>query len=210
MKRSHSSQRWLQEHFNDPYVKKAQMDGLRARSAYKLMAIQEKFKFIKPGMYVVDLGAAPGSWSAYATTIVKPKGKVYALDILPMDPVDQVEFMQGDFSQDAVIANFINSVGERKIDVVLSDMAPNFSGLNIVDQARSMHLVEMAYYFASKVLKPGGAFLTKIFQGEGFDAFLKLLRTNFKEVKVCKPEASRARSKEMYLLARGLKETLVT
>lgn len=205
MKKSKSSQRWLQEHFSDPFVKKAQAAGFRARSAYKLIEIQNKFKFIKANMLVVDLGAAPGGWSEYAARLVKPHGKVYALDILPMAPLEGVEIIEGDFSKNEVVADFLQVVGKDKIDVVLSDMAPNMSGLTAVDQARSMNLVETALEFALKVLRPNGVFLTKIFQGEGFDAFLKLLRTTFKEVKVIKPEASRARSKEVYLFARELR-----
>lgn len=205
MKRSHSSRRWLQEHFNDPFVKKAQAEGLRARSAYKLIEIQNKYKFVRPNMLVVDLGAAPGGWSEYVANLVKPDGKVFALDILPMAPIENVEFVEGDFSQDEVVLNFLKQVGNKKIDVVMSDMAPNMSGLKAVDQARSMYLVETALTFALKVIKPKGVFLTKIFQGEGFDAFLKLLRATFKEVKIIKPEASRARSHEIYIFARDLK-----
>jgi 23S rRNA (uridine2552-2'-O)-methyltransferase len=182
---------------------KAQKDGWRARSAYKLIEIQERFKLIKSNMNVVDLGAAPGGWSDYVARLVKPRGKVYALDILPMAPLDGVEFIEGDFSKDDVVASLIERVGEHNIDVVLSDIAPNMSGVNIVDQARSMNLAETAYYFADKVLKPGGAFLVKVFQGAGFDEFLKLLRSNFTQVKIIKPEASRARSKEIYLCCIG-------
>jgi 23S rRNA (uridine2552-2'-O)-methyltransferase len=205
MKKSSSSNRWLKEHFSDIYVKRAKQEGFRARSVYKLMEIQERYKIIKPNMLVVDLGASPGGWSEYVVKLVGPSGKVFALDILSMQPIDGVEFIQGDFTQNSVVEDLCVRLNNRKVDAVLSDMAPNLSGLSIVDQVRSMDLSERAFVFAQKVLKPGGLFLTKIFQGAGFNAFLKNLRHNFAQVKVIKPEASRARSSEIFLLANGFR-----
>jgi len=202
VKKSKSSNRWLKEHFSDIYVKKAKQEGFRARSVYKLSEIQERYKIIKPNMFVVDLGAAPGGWSEYAVQLVAPKGKIFALDILPMQPIKGVDFIQGDFTQDDVVKDLHARLNGEKIDVVLSDMAPNLSGLSVVDQSRSINLVEIALAFAQKGLKPGGVFLTKIFQGAGFENFVKNLRHSFGEVKVIKPDASRARSKEIFLLAR--------
>lgn len=203
MRKSKSSNRWLKEHFSDIYVKRAKQEGFRARSVYKLIEIQERYKIIKPNMLVVDLGASPGGWSEYVVQLVGLKGGVFALDILPMQPIKGVDFIQGDFTQDDVIKDLCARLNEQKIDAVLSDMAPDLSGLSVVDQARSMCLVERAVVFAQTVLKPGGVFLTKIFQGAGFDAFLQSLRHNFGEVKVIKPEASRSRSSEVFLLARN-------
>lgn len=203
--RSLSSHNWLQEHVSDIYVKKAKQDGFRARSAYKLMEIQERYKIIKPNMCTVDLGAAPGSWSEYLSHIVDFKGKIFALDILPMQSLSGVEFIQGDFTLDSVVKELELRLNGVKIDVVLSDMAPNLSGLDIVDQARSINLAQRALNFARIVLKPKGVFLTKIFHGSESEGFLKDLRKYFDEVKVVKPDASRARSKEVYLLARGFK-----
>jgi len=205
MKRSKSSRHWLKEHFTDPFVKQAQKEGFRARSVYKLKEIHDRHRIIKPSMVVVDLGAAPGGWSEFVAGIVGAQGKVFALDILAMAPIEGVTIVQGDFSQDEVYQILLEHLSQNKVDIVLSDMAPNMSGIKEVDQARAMHLIERAYDFALKVLKPGGAFLTKIFQGAGFDEMLKLLRTNFTEVKIIKPSASRSRSKEIYFLARGLK-----
>jgi 23S rRNA (uridine2552-2'-O)-methyltransferase len=203
VKKSKSSNRWLKEHFSDIYVKRAKQEGFRARSVYKLMEIQERYKIIKSNMIVVDLGASPGGWSEYVVELVAPKGRVFALDILPMQSIGGVEFIQGDFTQDVVMQDLCARLGGQKVDAVLSDMAPNLSGLSIVDQARSMDLVKRAFVFAQMVLKPGGLFLTKIFQSEEFDGFLKSLRRSFGEVKVIKPEASRARSGEIFLLARN-------
>lgn len=203
MKKSKSSNRWLKEHFSDIYVKRAKQEGFRARSVYKLMEIQERYRIIKPNMVVVDLGAAPGGWSEYVVQLIGPRGKIIALDILAMQPIRGVDFIQGDFTQDDVVKNLAACLDERKVDVVLSDMAPNLSGLDVVDQARSMNLAERALGFAQTVLKPGGLFLTKIFQGAGFELFLKTLRRSFGEVKVIKPDASRARSSETFLLARN-------
>lgn len=206
VKKSKSSNRWLKEHFSDIYVKQARQEGFRARSVYKLIEIQERYKIIKPNMFVVDLGAAPGGWSEYTVQLVGPKGKVIALDILPMQPIRKVEFIQGDFTQDDVIKKLNELIHKQKFDALLSDMAPNLSGLSVVDQSRSMDLVERALSFAQTVLKPGGLFLTKIFQGAEFDVFLKNLCHNFTEVKIIKPNASRARSSETFLLARNYKQ----
>lgn len=203
MKKSKSSNQWLKEHFSDIYVKRARQDGFRARSVYKLMEIQDRYKIIKPNMIVIDLGAAPGGWSEYLVQLVGSKGRIFALDILPMQPIKGVEFIQGDFTQDDIVKDLYARINEKKVDAVLSDMAPNLSGLDVVDQARSMNLAQRALVFAQTVLKPGGLFLTKVFQGAEFDVFLKSLRRNFGEVKVVKPDASRARSSETFLLARN-------
>ena len=202
MKKS-SSSRWLKEHFSDVYVKRAKQEGFRARSVYKLMEINERYKIIKSNMFVVDLGAAPGGWSEYVVKLVGQKGKIFALDILPIRPISGVEFVQGDFTKDEVIKNLCNHLHGRKIDVVLSDMAPNLSGVKVVDQMQAVELAKIALDFSRMVLKCGGVFLVKTFHGVGFEGFLKILRQNFNEVKVIKPDASRARSSEVFLLARG-------
>ena len=204
MKKS-SSGRWLKEHFSDVYVKRAKQEGFRARSVYKLMEINERYKIIKSNMFVVDLGAAPGGWSEYVVKLVGNKGKVFALDILPIRPISGVEFIQGDFTKDEAAKNLYNLLHGKKIDVVLSDMAPNLSGVKVVDQMLAVELAKKALDFSCMVLKCGGAFLVKVFHGVGFDDFLKSLRQNFNEVKVIKPDASRARSSEVFLLARGFK-----
>lgn len=203
MSRSKSSSRWLKQHFNDPYVKRAQKEGLRSRSAYKLLEIQKKTKLIKPGMTIVDLGAAPGGWSQLASRIVGNTGKVYALDILPMEALSHVEFLQGDFREESVMQQFLQRVQLRTIDLVISDMAPNFSGMRSVDQPRSIYLAELALDFAQKVLKPKGCLMVKTFQGEGFETFLKELKSLFTKVTIQKPSASRGSSAEIYLLAVG-------
>lgn len=203
--RKSSSNRWLREHFSDAYVKGARRDGLRARSAYKLIEINQKYHLVKPGMIVVDLGAAPGSWSVYLAGIVGVEGKVFALDRLPMAAIDGVEFILGDFSKDSVV-NFLHTrVSSKQIDVVLSDMAPNLSGIKCVDSLRSIELTEQALNFACKVLKPGGSFLIKIFHGNGLRDFHKLVEEYFCVVKVLKPKASRARSSEVFLMARNFR-----
>lgn len=204
MSRSKSSKRWLKEHFEDDYVKRAQKAGYRSRAAFKLLEIQEKDHLIKPGMNIVDLGAAPGGWSQVAVQLLKGRGKVFALDILPMDGIAGVDFIQGDFESEEVVNEMLDLMGGAQADVVLSDMAPNTSGIKAVDQARMMNLAESAVAFAQQVLKPEGVFLIKIFQGEGFDQYLKDLRTIFKKVKTRKPKASRDRSKEVYLLSQSL------
>lgn len=203
MARSKSSQRWLKQHFSDPYVKRAHQEGLRSRSAYKLLEIQEKNKLIKPGMVVVDLGAAPGGWSQLAAKLVGEKGKVYALDILPMPPLPAVDFIQGDFRDKNVLQQLLDHLQSIPVDLVISDMAPNLSGMRAVDQPRAMYLAELALDFAQRVLKPKGGFIIKAFQGEGFEAYLRLLRQLFKTVSIRKPPASRGASAEVYLVATG-------
>jgi 23S rRNA (uridine2552-2'-O)-methyltransferase len=198
-----SSKRWLQEHFSDAYVKRAQAEGYRARSVYKLMDISKRYQLLKPKMLVVDLGAAPGGWSELAKQLVGPVGRVVALDILPIKPIAGVEFMQGDFSDPKMAEILLEKIGRQMADVVLSDMAPNLSGLVDVDQERATNLVMAAFNFAVLALKPNGNFLTKVFQGANFTSIQKLLATRFREVKVIKPEASRARSSEVYILGRG-------
>jgi 23S rRNA (uridine2552-2'-O)-methyltransferase len=206
--KSKSSNRWLKEHFSDIYVRQARQDGFRARSVYKLMEIQERYKIIKPGMNIVDLGAAPGGWSEYAVQLIGNGGKIFALDILPMRAIRGVEFIQGDFTEGFIVEKLKLLLNSVKVDIVLSDMAPNLSGVDVIDQSRSMNLVNIALDFAKVNLKAGGGFLVKIFQGTEFDFFLKRLRNNFNDVKIVKPEASRSRSKEVFLLARDFKEIL--
>ena len=201
--RSKSSQRWLQEHFSDPYVKKAQAEGLRSRAAYKLEELVERDRLLKPGMVVVDLGAAPGGWSQYVRQAMGDGGRVLALDILDMPPLAGVEFLHGDFREDAVLARFEEMLGSQPVDLVLSDMAPNKSGMDAVDQPRMMHLAELAMDFADNHLKPGGAFLIKLFQGVGFDDYVRELRRRYAKVAIRKPAASRKRSPEVYALAQG-------
>lgn len=198
-----SSRRWLREHFSDTYVKQAQQAGYRSRAVYKLLELHERYKLFKPGMVVIDLGAAPGGWSQVLVDLLGPKGRIIALDILPMDPITGVEFIEGDFTQETVEAELTELLGESTVDWVLSDMAPNISGIDSVDQPRSIYLAELALEFALKVLPPKGGFLVKVFQGEGFDGYLKLLRDNFKSVAIRKPKASRGRSSEVYILARN-------
>ncbi|SFM34471.1 23S rRNA Um-2552 2'-O-methyltransferase [Ectothiorhodospira mobilis] len=205
MSRSKSSRRWLKEHFSDRYVQQAQESGWRCRAVYKLQEIDTRDRLLRPGMHVLDLGAAPGGWSQYAASRVGGSGAVVASDLLAMDPLPGVTFIQGDFREEAVLAAVLQALGERPADLVLSDMAPNFSGVDAVDQPRSMHLAELALDTAERTLKPGGDFLVKLFQGEGFDAYLKTLRSRFDRVQMRKPGASRARSREVYALAKGLK-----
>lgn len=204
-KRSSSSGAWLKEHFDDQYVKRAQKEGYRSRACYKLLEIQEKDRLIKPGMCVVDLGSAPGGWSQVTAQIVGPRGRVVASDILPMDTLADVEFIQGDFTEQAVFDSLTAALGGQPVDLVISDMAPNMSGMKDVDQPRSMYLCELALDMAEQVLRPGGDFVTKVFQGEGFDDYFKTLKTRFERVITRKPSASRPRSREVYLLGRGLK-----
>jgi 23S rRNA (uridine2552-2'-O)-methyltransferase len=205
MKKTKSSKRWLQEHFSDFYVKRANKEGYRARSVYKLQEIVERYKIIKHGSIIIDLGAAPGSWSDYAVKMVGSTGKVFALDILSIQPIVGVEFIQGDFTDATIQEIVIKKIGTHKVDAVLSDMAPNMSGNEVVDQLRVMHLVETALEFAVKVIKSNGIFLTKVFQGVGFDQLLQQFKHYFKEVKIIKPQASRARSAEIYILAQQKK-----
>jgi len=203
MARTKSSARWLREHFTDEYVRRAQAEGYRSRAVYKLLEIHEKDRLLKPGGTVVDLGAAPGGWSQLATRLVGQRGRVLALDVLPMEPLAGVEFIQGDFRETAVLDRLLAALGDRPVDLLLSDMAPNTSGIKAVDQPRGLYLSELALDFAGRCLRPGGDFLVKAFQGEGFDAFLKDLRAAFALVAPRKPRASRARSAEQYLLARN-------
>lgn len=208
MARSKSSSRWLQEHFSDPYVKRAQAEGWRSRAVFKLEELIERDRLLKPGMVIVDLGAAPGGWSQVARERLGEKngewqGRVIALDILPMQGIGGVEFIHGDFREDPVLEQLKQALGGAAVDLVLSDMAPNLSGMAAVDQPRSMHLVELAEEFAAAHLRPGGSFLTKVFQGEGFDDFVRRLRAGYERVSIRKPKASRARSSEVYALAVG-------
>lgn len=206
MKRSKSSQNWLRRHFDDHYVKEAQKAGYRSRAVFKLLEIQEKDRILKPGMVVVDLGGAPGGWSQIAAPIVGESGAVFALDILEIEPIQGVDVIQGDFTEQEVYDSLISALDGREVDLVMSDMAPNISGMKAVDQPRAMYLAELALDFAQSVLRPGGDFLTKIFQGEGFDAYLKVLRASFEKVVIRKPKASRPKSREVYMLARGFKK----
>lgn len=203
MARTKSSARWLREHFNDEYVKRARQEGYRSRAVYKLLEIHEKDRLLRPGMTVVDLGAAPGSWSQLAVRLVGQQGAVIALDILPIEPLPGVECIEGDFREAVALECLLAALNGRPVDLVLADMAPNTSGIKAVDQPRGMYLSELALDFAQRCLRPGGDFLLKIFQGEGFDGFLKELRTAFVTVAPRKPKASRARSAEQYLLARN-------
>lgn len=205
MARSKSSSEWLQEHFKDQYVLQSQKEGYRSRAAYKLLQIQEKDKLIKPGMNVVDLGSAPGGWSQVARQFVGSQGKVIALDILPMDQLAHVDFIQGDFQDDSVLHELLTVVNNQPIDLVISDMAPNITGVKAVDQPKSMYLLELAVDLADQVLKPNGSLLMKVFQGEGFERLLAELRQRYQKVISRKPDASRSRSSEVYLLAKGFK-----
>lgn len=195
----------MQEHVSDPYVKQAQKDGYRARSSYKLIELNEKDRLIRPGMLVMDLGSAPGGWSQVAGRIVGEKGRVIATDILPMDHVHNVDFIQGDFTDEAVFNQILEALGERKPDLIISDIAPNISGIASADQASSMYLVELALDMARKVLKPKGNFVAKVFQGSGSESYIKEVRTSFDKVSIRKPAASRSRSREIYLVAKGFK-----
>lgn len=200
-----SSARWMQEHFDDEFVKKAQRLGLRSRAVFKLEEINNKDKLIKPGMKVIDLGAAPGGWSEYAVKAVGDKGQVIACDILSMDPIVGVDFLQGDFREDAVLDALLTRINGKTIDVVMSDMAANMTGNETADSARSMYLVELALDMCNQVLKKNGSFVVKVFQGNGFEDFMKDVRAAFTTVKTRKPESSRARSREVYLVATGFK-----
>ena len=213
MARSKSSSAWLREHFADPFVKKAQSEGMRSRAAYKLEELLARDRLLRPGMVVVDLGAAPGGWSQVARRMLgkldqdKP-GAVIALDILAMPPIAGVDFIHGDFREDEALARLDALLAGRPVDLVLSDMAPNMSGMDTVDQPRAMHLAELAREFADSHLNPQGAFLTKLFMGEGFDGFVQDLKRRYTRVVMRKPEASRRRSNEVYALAVGKKTRL--
>ena len=204
-KRSASSSRWLQEHFSDKYVQEAQKKGFRSRAWFKLDEIQKSDKLFKPGMTVVDLGAAPGGWSQYVVTQIGGKGRIIACDLLPMDPIVGVDFLQGDFRDELVMKALLERVGDNKVQVVMSDMAPNMSGTPAVDIPRAMYLVELALEMSRDVLAPGGSFVVKVFQGEGFDEYLREIRSLFTKVKVRMPDSSRARSREVYIVATGRK-----
>ena len=205
MTRSKTSRAWIREHVNDPYVKRAQIEGARSRAAYKLQQIDERERLLKPGITVVDLGAAPGGWSQVAARRVAPGGRVIAVDLLEMPPLPTVVFIHGDFSSAATLAELERLLGNQPVDLVLSDMAPNISGIASVDQARAGVLAELALALALKHLKPQGNFLVKSFQGEGFEPFVKTLRRHFSQVVTRKPRASRSRSSEVYLLGKGFR-----
>ena len=202
-KQSKSSRQWLDRHFKDEYVKKAQQAGYRSRAAFKLLEIQERSKLLKPGQIVVDLGAAPGGWSQIAKQLVGAKGCVIALDILEMEPLPGVEFIRGDFREDEPLQELTQIVEGRPVDLVISDMAPNVSGMSVVDQPQAIYLCELVLDFARQALKPGGGLIVKVFQGEGYDDYFKELRSSFKKVVTRKPGASRAKSREVYLVAQG-------
>ncbi|WP_417530178.1 23S rRNA (uridine(2552)-2'-O)-methyltransferase RlmE [Marinobacter lipolyticus] len=205
MARSKTSDRWLKEHFDDVWVKKSQEDGYRSRASYKLIELDDKDRLFRPGQVIVDLGAAPGGWSQVAMERVGDKGVVVASDILPMNPIAGVDFVQGDFTEDSVLEELLGILGDRKADVVISDMAPNMSGMAAVDIPRAMGLVELALDMAQQVLRPGGVFVAKVFQGEGFDSLLADMRKSFNTVVSRKPDSSRARSREIYQVCKGFK-----
>ena len=197
---------WIKQHVKDPYVKQSQLDGYRSRASYKLLEIVEKGRFIKPGMVVVDLGSAPGGWSQVAAKLVGHKGCVVAVDILPMDPVAGVSFIQGDFTEEEILNQLLNEIGNRPVDLVISDMAPNLTGMKAVDQPAMIYLAELAVDLVQQVMTADGIFIAKLFQGEGFDEFVRNTRTVFNVVSLKKPDASRSKSREVYLVAKGLKK----
>jgi len=201
MPRSKTSKKWLKDHFDDVYVKKSKEEGYRSRASYKLLEIQRRDMLFKPGMTVLDLGAAPGGWSQVAAELVGERGRVLASDILPMDSIANVEFVQGNFAERQVLDELLNRLSGARADLVISDMAPNMSGIKDIDQPQVMYLAELALDMTKSVLKPGAYFLVKVFQGEGFESFRQELRKNFDTVKTRKPKASRPKSREIYLLA---------
>jgi len=205
MPRSKSSSTWLQRHVSDPFVKKAQLDGYRSRSAYKLIELNEKDRLIRPGMRIMDLGSAPGGWSQVAGKLVGAKGRVLATDILPMEPIKNVDFIQGDFTDEAVVAQLLEWLGGGKFDLIISDIAPNITGIDSADQASSMYFLELALDTVRQTLKPGATFVAKMFQGSGSDQYVKDLRTSFEKVLIRKPAASRAESREVYIVAKGFR-----
>ena len=205
MPRSKSSKRWLQEHHQDSYVLKAREQGYRSRAVFKLEEIQHKDRILKAGQFVLDLGAAPGGWSEYANQVVGHKGRVIALDLLPMEPIAGVEFVQGDFTEQATLDALLALMGERRFDRVISDMAPNLSGMHSVDQPKSIYLAELSFDLAREFLTPDGVFVSKLFQGEGFDALITQFRSSFTSVKLRKPDSSRSRSNEIYAVCCGLR-----
>jgi len=204
-KKKSSSKAWLKEHRDDVFVQRAQREGYRSRACYKLLELNERDRLIRPGMRVVDLGAAPGGWSQVAGSLVGAKGRVIATDILPMDTLEDVEFIQGDFTEDAVFDALLEAIGDHPVDLVMSDMAPNMSGVAAVDLPRAMYLVELAVDMATRVLASKGAFVAKVFQGEGFDELFRTLREQYATVLTRKPEASRPRSREVYIVAKEFK-----
>ena len=205
MARSKSSGSWLRRHVTDPYVQLAQKEGYRSRSAYKLIELNEKDRLLRPGMWVMDLGSAPGGWSQVAARAVGAKGRVLATDILAMDPIAKVDFIQGDFTSDEVVEKIMAWLGDEKFDVIVSDIAPNLSGIDVADQARSIYFLELALDTVRLALKPGSAFIAKMFQGQGSDEYLKELRKSFQKVSIRKPKASRAESREVYIIAKDYK-----
>lgn len=205
MARSKTSKKWLDEHVSDPYVKKAQVDGYRSRASYKLIEINEKDNLYRPGNSVLDLGSAPGGWSQVLAKVIGNKGRVVASDILPMDSIVGVSFIQGDFTEEAVYDQIVSELDNSKVDTVVSDMAPNISGVNATDQYTSIYLVELALDMARNVLKPGGSFCAKVFQGVGYEEYVKDVRSSFTKVVIRKPAASRPRSREVYIVAKGFK-----
>ena len=205
MSRSKSSQKWLQEHHDDHYVLQARKDGYRSRAVYKLIELQNKDKLLKPGMFVLDLGAAPGGWSEYVSHFGGEKGRLIAIDILPIDPIAGVEIIQGDFTESDTLERILDLVDRKPVDLVLSDMAPNLSGVDSVDQPRSMYLAELAFELAKDCLSENGQFVVKLFQGDGFDELVSSFKSTFKSVKYRKPDASRPRSREIYAVCCGLK-----
>jgi len=205
MARSKSSSTWMARHVSDPFVKKAQLDGYRSRSAYKLTELNEKDRLIRPGMRIMDLGSAPGGWSQVAGKLVGAKGRVLATDILPMEPIKNVDFIQGDFTDEAVVAQLLEWLGGGKFDLIISDIAPNITGIDSADQASSMYFLELALDTVRQTLKPGATFVAKMFQGSGSDQYVKDLRTSFEKVLIRKPAASRAESREVYIVAKGFK-----
>ena len=196
---------WIKQHVKDPYVKQSQVDGYRSRASYKLLEIVEKDRLIRSGMTVVDLGSAPGGWSQVAARLVGHTGRVHALDLLPMDSIAGVDFIQGDFTEEDIFDELLKLIENRPVDLVISDMAPNLSGNKAVDQPAVMYLAELAVELAAKVLTINGVFIAKLFQGQGFDPFVLQVRTLFNGVSIIKPDASRSRSREVYLVAKGLK-----
>jgi len=205
MARSKSSKRWLQEHHQDAYVLKAREQGYRSRAVFKLEEIQHKDRILKTGQFVLDLGAAPGGWSEYASQVVGHRGRIIALDLLPMEPIAGVEFLQGDFTEQATLDALLTLTGERRFDLVMSDMAPNLSGMHSVDQPKSIYLAELAFEIAREFLTPDGVFVSKLFQGEGFDGLISQFRSSFRSVKLRKPDSSRSRSNEIYAVCCGLR-----
>jgi 23S rRNA (uridine2552-2'-O)-methyltransferase len=205
MARSKSSASWLSRHLSDPYVKQAQKDGYRSRAAYKLIELNESDRLFRPGMRVLDLGSAPGGWSQVAGKLIGGKGRILATDILPMDSLVNVDFIQGDFTDEAIVQQLLDWLGEGKFDLIISDIAPNVSGISIADQAKSIYFLELALDTVCKTLKPGATFVAKMFQGSGSDQYLKQLRTHFGKVSIRKPAASRKESREVYLVAKDFK-----